>query len=204
MRVGKKNPFKHESWISAKKERWGWTGGGSTDLCCDLSERGWTISIGVVFPLCSCETTTNKTGSLHLSALSSHIHFIFFFYFHLFKQTPKHRFSFLGNSQYCIINGSHSHTLLLTRKRAAGTAGRWRCDRGAAALVRRSAWWRGRLRDSSDNPETHGSLFHCADTRPTAGGAHDPDPERTPRTEFIQKAQINISKSLQFFLRCHP
>lgn len=160
----KKIPLKHESWISTKRERWGWTGGGSTDLCCDWLERGWTVSIGVVFPLCSCEI--------------KQVLFIYQLFHHIFTSC---------SSQYCVIDGSHSHTLLLTRKRAAGTAGRWRCDRGAAALVRRSAGWPGRLRDSSGNPETHGSLFHCADTRRTTGGAHDPDPERTPRAEFIPK-----------------
>ncbi len=81
--------------------------GGSTDLYCDLLERGWTISTGVVFPLCSCKIITNKT---YLSALSSHIHLVFFFFcFHLYKQTPKLSVSLETPSTVLLMEGIHTH-----------------------------------------------------------------------------------------------
>lgn len=62
----------HERVTEKEKERRVWTGG-SSDLCCDLSGRGWAISIGVVFPLHSCETEQVSNAVLFIYHFSHHI-----------------------------------------------------------------------------------------------------------------------------------
>lgn len=84
-------------------------GEGGTDLCCDLLERGWTISIGVVFPRCSCETTTDKTCSPH--QLFHHIFTSFssFVSISISKHLNTSCLSLEAPSTVLLMQGIHTH-----------------------------------------------------------------------------------------------
>lgn len=78
------------------------------------------------------------------------------------------------------LTSQHIYSTLLTKTRAAGTAGRWQCGPKAAAPGLRWVGWRVQWRGSSDNPRTPGSRYRFADTPPTAGEERDQGPETTP------------------------
>lgn len=88
---------------------------------------------------------------------------------------------------------------LLTRRRAAGTAGLWQCGLMAAAPGLQWAGWREQWRGNSGNPGTPGSLCRCADTLQRAGEEPDPGPEKTPErtTETFYSKDFESPKFIQ-------
>ncbi len=101
-----------------------------------------------------------------------------------------------NSQQKVFIIASIITSSLLTRRRAAGTAGLWQCGLTAAAPGQRWAGWRARWRGNSGNPGTPGSPCRCADTQQTAGGAPDPGPERTPEETTLFKFKWVSDKNI--------